>query len=685
MTSSVRYAKGVGKAKACLLEKLGIKTILDLFWHFPTHYEDRSNLTPIGKTLPGKKQVIQGQLVVVSRLIPRKNFTIIKVAVKDRTGIIYAIWYNQDYLCQVLRKGEEILISGKVQWNFGEKQILVEEFELLTHSEEDSINMGRIVPFYPLTQGLSHRMLRRIIKINLEEKSSYLEDPLPPEIKKHYFLISLREALDNIHFPENMERQALARTRLVFEEFFLLQAALATKRKEHKKEPGISFKVKSKLVDRFLHSLSFTLTLSQKKVIEEILGDMARPEPMNRLLQGDVGSGKTIVAAVALITAIADGYQAALMVPTEILAQQHHLNLKQLLHPLDISPVLLVSDLPRKERENALMGAREGKMPLIIGTHALIQEEVEFHNLGMVVIDEQHRFGVMQRLKLRKKGRSPDVLVMTATPIPRTLALTSHGDLDLSVIDELPPGRRSIITKWESEKRREEVYRFLRNKLKEGKQTYFVFPIIEESEELDLKAALSAYEHLQNEIFPSMRVELLHGRMRREEKEKIMHLFREGKIDILVSTTVIEVGIDVSNAILMVIENAERFGLAQLHQLRGRVGRGAKQSYCFLLTGKRISSEARQRMKVMCRTTNGFSIAEEDLKLRGPGDFFGTRQWGMLNLKIADLIRDARVLFLARKEAFGLVEKDPRLKKHPRIREALQVKFPHHLELAKVG
>ena len=685
MTSSVRYAKGVGKAKAYLLEKLGIKTILDLFWHFPTHYEDRSNLTPIGKTLPGKKQVIQGQLVVVSRLIPRKNFTIIKAAVKDRTGIIYAIWYNQDYLCQVLRKGEEILISGKVQWNFGEKQILVEEFELLTHSEEDFINMGRIVPFYPLTQGLSHRMLRRIIKINLEEKSSYLEDPLPPEIKKHYSLISLREALDNIHFPQNMERQTLAHTRLVFEEFFLLQAALATKRKEHKKEPGISFKIKSKLVDTFLGSLPFALTLSQKKVIEEILEDMKEPEPMNRLLQGDVGSGKTIVAAVALITAMANGYQAALMAPTEILAQQHHLNLKQLLHPLDISPVLLVSDLPRKERENALMRAREGKIPLIIGTHALIQEEVEFHNLGMVVIDEQHRFGVMQRLKLRKKGKSPDVLVMTATPIPRTLSLTSHGDLDLSVIDELPPGRRSIITKWESEKRRKEIYGFLQDKLKEGRQTYFVFPIIEESEELDLKPALSAYEHLQNEIFPSMKVELLHGRMRREEKEKIMHLFREGKIDILVSTTVIEVGIDVSNAVLMVIENAERFGLAQLHQLRGRVGRGAKQSYCFLLTGKRISSEARQRMRVMCRTTDGFAIAEEDLKLRGPGDFFGTRQWGMLNLKIADLIRDSKILFLARKEAFRLVEKDPRLEKHPRIREALQVKFPHRLELAKVG
>ena len=685
LTSSVRYAKGVGEAKARLLEKLGIRTILDLFWHFPTHYEDRSNLTPIGKTLPGKKQVIQGQVVVVSRLIPRKNFTIIKAAVKDGTGLIYAIWYNQDYLRQILRKGAEIVISGKVQWNFGEKQIQVEEFELLTGSEEDSINLKRIVPFYPLTQGLSHRMLRNIIKRNLEEKSSCFEDSLPDEIKKHYSLISLREALDNIHFPQNMAKQSRARTRLVFEEFFLLQAALAAKRKEHKKESGISFKIESRLVDRFLHSLPFTLTFSQKKVIEEVLEDMRKPEPMNRLLQGDVGSGKTIVATVALLTAIADGHQAALMAPTEILAQQHHLNLKQLLHPLGISPVLLVSDLPRKEREDALTRAKEGKIPLLIGTHALIQEEVEFDNLGMVVIDEQHRFGVMQRLKLRKKGISPDVLVMTATPIPRTLALTSHGDLDLSVIDELPPGRRSIITKWESEKRREEVYGFLDDKLKEGKQTYFVFPIIEESEELDLKAALSAYQHLQNEIFPDFRVELLHGRMRREEKEKIMHLFREGRIDILVSTTVIEVGIDVPNAVLMVIENAERFGLAQLHQLRGRVGRGAKQSYCFLLAGKRISSEAVQRMKVMCRTTDGFSIAEEDLKLRGPGDFFGTRQWGMLNLKIADLVRDGRILFLARKEAFSLIEKDPRLEKHPRLREALQVKFPHRLELAKVG
>ena len=685
LTSSVRYAKGVGEAKARLLKRLGIETILDLLWHFPTHYEDRSSITPIARVLPGEKQVIQGRLIVVSRLTPRRNFTIIKAAVKDETSVIYAIWYNQDYVRQVLKKGAEILISGKVQWNRGEKQINVEEFELLTGTKEDSINLRRIVPFYPLTQGLSHRMLRRIIKTNLEEKSSYLEDPLPEDIKKHYSLISLREALDNIHFPEDMAKEARSRQRLVFEEFFLLQSALAAKRKDQKRQPGISFKTDSKLIGRFLASLSFTLTLSQKKVIEEILADMRKPEPMNRLLQGDVGSGKTIVAAASLITAMANGYQAALMAPTEILAQQHHISFRELLHPLRITPVLLVSDLPKKERENALAGTREGKVRLIIGTHALIQEEVEFHNLGTVVIDEQHRFGVMQRLKLRRKGKSPDVLVMTATPIPRTLALTSHGDLDLSTIDELPPGRRSIITKWASEKRRNEVYRFLDDKLKEGKQTYFVFPLIEESEELDLKAALSAHQHLKNEIFPNYRVELLHGRMRREEKEKIMNLLREGKIDILVSTTVIEVGIDVPNAILMVIENAERFGLAQLHQLRGRVGRGAKQSYCFLLTGKRISSEARQRMKAMCRTTDGFLIAEEDLKFRGPGDFFGTRQWGMLNLKIADLMEDRKILLLARKEAFHLIEKDPRLENHPRIKEALKLKFPHRLELAKVG
>jgi len=386
-----------------------------------------------------------------------------------------------------------------------------------------------------------------------------------------------------------------------------------------------------------------------------------------------------------LLTAIVNNYQGALMAPTEILAQQHWLNLKELLSPLNIQLALLVSEIPQKEKKRIVEEVKKGNISLLIGTHALIQEEVEFNRLGIVVIDEQHRFGVIQRLKLRHKGKSPDVLVMTATPIPRTLALTSYGDLDISVISELPPGRKLIVTRWEKENKRNLVYQFIKDKLKEGRQVYFVYPLIEESEEVNLRPAQEMAENLQREVFIHYKVELLHGRMKKEEKEEIMHSFREKKIDILVSTTVIEVGIDVPNAVIMVIENAERFGLAQLHQLRGRVGRGVKQSYCFLLSGKNISSDAAQRMRIMCETCDGFRIAEEDLKLRGPGEFFGIRQWGMLNLKIADLIKNREVLLFARNEAFKLVEEDSSLNNHHELKKMIEGKFSLRLELSNVG
>ena len=685
LDSPVRYAKGVGEKKAQVFNRLGIKTISDLLWHFPTGYEDRSQITPIGQVLPGKKVVIEGKILAMGQRRIRKNLSLLKVAIRDGTGIIYAIWYNQDYLVQLLKKGKDIVVSGRVGWDFGELQINVEDFELLSGDEQDSLHLRRIVPFYPLTEGLSHRTLRRIIKINLEEKSPYLVDLLPEEIRRRYSFVSLEEALNNIHFPESFPRQREAQRRLTFEEFFLLQSALALRKKRYKEEKGISFKMRGGLVESFIRSLSFSLTASQRKVIDEILEDMSSSRPMNRLLQGDVGSGKTIVATIALLAAIVNGYQGALMSPTEILVQQHWINLRSLLQPLNIKPALLVSDLPFREKEKILHQIKEGKIKLVVGTHALIQEEVDFYRLGMVVIDEQHRFGVMQRLSLRSKGKCPDVLVMTATPIPRTLALTFHGDLDFSVISELPPGRKSIVTRWISENKRGQLYQVIKERLKEGRQVYIVYPLIEESKDLDLKSAQDAAEQLQREVFPDYSVQLIHGRMKRDEKDQIMHLFRSGKIDVLVSTTVIEVGIDVPNANLMVIENAERFGLAQLHQLRGRVGRGSEQSYCFLLTGRKISREAIQRMKVTCRTTDGFRIAEEDLKLRGPGEFFGTKQWGMLNFRIADLVRDHQILSLARQEAFRLIEKDPGLKKYPHLREGIEKRFSHRLALAKVG
>jgi len=524
--SPVRYARGVGERKAILLKRLGIRTILDLLWHFPARYEDRSCICPILNTRPGQKYVIQGQILAVSQFKAQRKLSIIKAAIRDKTGVIYAIWYNQEYLSRLLKRGKKIVVSGKVGWGggfrFGERQIKVEDFELLTGDEEDNLHLKRIVPFYPLTEGLSQRTLRRIVKINLDEKSSYLMDPLPEEIRRRYSFSPLKEALINIHFPESFSSLREARRRLIFEELFLLQCALALKRKKYKWERGISFQVKCGLVKQFIASLPFSLTSSQEIVMKEILEDMRLPRPMNRLLQGDVGSGKTIVAAVSLLTALVNGYQGALMAPTEILAQQHWLNLREFLRPLNIQPTLLVSDLPEREKREITKGIREGNLPLVIGTHALIQKEVNFYNLGMVVIDEQHRFGVMQRLSLRNKGRYPDVLVMTATPIPRTLALTTYGDLDLSVIDKLPPGRKSIITRWESERRRTVVYEFVRGKLKEGKQAYFVYPLIEESEEVDLKAAMDGAEQLQRDVFPHHRVQLLHGRMSREEKERVL-------------------------------------------------------------------------------------------------------------------------------------------------------------------
>ena len=684
LATPIRYVKGVGEEKSKLFNKVGINTLYDLFWHFPSYYEDRTHIIPIAQTSPGKRQVIQGKVLLIDKVKSGKSLSIFKVPVKDKSGIIYAIWYNQDYITKLLKKDQEVVLSGKIEMRFREKQILVDDFEIL-NGKEDALNLKRIVPFYPLTEGISQRVIRRIMKVNLDKNHPHFTEHLPLSIRERYSLIPFRQALINIHFPKDFSYQRRAYRRLVFDELFLLQVALALKRRDYKKEEGIKFKVENNLVRDFLDSLPFSLTSSQRKVINEILEDMASSQPMNRLLQGDVGSGKTVVALTSLLAAIGSGYQAALMAPTEILAQQHYLRMKEFLSSLNVQPFLLISELQQKEKERIKNEIKGGTVKLVIGTHALIQKEVQFHKLGIVVIDEQHRFGVMQRATLRSKGKCPDVLVMTATPIPRTLALTCYGDLDVSVIDELPPGRKSVITRWISENKRRWVYQFVSSQIKEGKQAYFVYPLIEESEEINLRAAEDMVGRLRKDIFPQFKVELLHGRMRREEKEFIMKQFSQGKIDIMVCTTVIEVGIDVPNATIMVIENAERFGMAQLHQLRGRVGRGGEQSYCFLLTGNKISEEAVKRMKVMCKTNDGFQIAEEDLKLRGPGQFFGTRQWGELDLKIANLLRDQRMLNLARREAFNLVREDPLLYNHPLLKKAIKMRFPYQWELAKVG
>ncbi len=680
----IRYAKGVGEKKSKFFNKMGINTLYDLFWHFPSYYEDRTHIISIAQASPGKRQVIQGKVLLIDKVKSGRGLSIFKVPVRDRSGTIYAIWYNQDYIAKLLKKNQEVVISGKIEIRPREKQILVDDFEILD-GKEDSLNLKRIVPFYPLTEGISQRVVRRIMKINLEKNYPHLIEHLPLSLREKYSLIPFKEALTNIHFPKDFSYQRKAYKRLVFDELFLLQTALALKRRDYKRGGGVKFKVENNLVRNFLDFLPFSLTPSQRKVINEIFKDMASSQPMNRLLQGDVGSGKTVVAIASLLAAVGSGYQAALMAPTEILAQQHYLRTNELLSSLDAQPFLLISELQQKEKEKIKNEIRDGTVKLIIGTHALIQKEVQFCKLGMVVIDEQHKFGVMQRATLRDKGVSPDVLVMTATPIPRTLALTCYGDLDVSVIDELPPGRKSVVTRWVSEGKRGWAYQFVSSQIEKGRQAYFVYPLIEESEEIDLRAAQDMLEKLRKDVFPQFKVALLHGRMRREEKELIMRQFCQGEINIMVCTTVIEVGVDVSNATIMVIENAERFGMAQLHQLRGRVGRGEEQSYCFLLAGRKISEEAVKRMKVMCRTSDGFQIAEEDLKLRGPGQFFGTRQWGELDLKIANLLRNQEMLNLARSEAFSLVREDPLLSNYPLLSKAIKRRFPYQWELAKVG
>lgn len=681
LNTPIRYGKGIGEKKAHLFEKLGIKSVYDLFWHFPNYYEDRSHIVPISRITPGKRQVIQGEVILLNQKRIRPNLSLLRVAIRDKSGILYALWYNQDWLINVLKKGKKIVVGGRVKYGRELREINVEDFEILSGDKEDALHLKRIVPIYPLTEGISQRTMRRIIKMNLKEKLPYLKDYLPSQLKAKYNLIPLKEALLNIHFPRDFPLQAKARRRLVFDEFFLLELALALKKARERREKGISFRTGGELVRKFISSLPFSLTLAQKRVIKEILTDMKSPFPMRRLLQGDVGSGKTVVAVVALLTAVENDFQAALMAPTEILAQQHYFSLKEFLKSVGITPHLLVSELASGEKKKTLEEVARGEAKLVVGTHALIQEGVKFQKLGMVVIDEQHRFGVIQRSLLPQKGISPDVLVMSATPIPRSLALTLHGDLDLSVIDELPPGRKPVITRWVGEGKRKEVYEFVKREIRKGRQVYFVYPLIEESEVLEVKAAQEMVENLRK-FFPEFRVELLHGRMKRGKKEKVMKRLREKEIDILISTTVIEVGIDIPNATLMVVENAERFGLAQIHQLRGRVGRGGEKSFCFLITGKNITEEGIKRMKVLIHTNDGFRVAEEDLKIRGPGEFFGTRQAGEFTLRIADLTKDAKVLYFARKEAFNLTQEDPSLSEYPLLKEILTSWFRGRVEIS---
>ncbi|MEW6572710.1 MAG: ATP-dependent DNA helicase RecG [Bacillota bacterium] len=678
----VQYVKGVGPQRARLLSRLGVKSVGDLLYHIPRRYEDRTVSQPVKAYKEGELATAEGEVVAVQETRARSGIKVLRAALRDRWGIFYAVWFNQPYLKNLLKTGCRLMVTGKVRHGFGPPEIQVAEFE--TVEGEDGLSTGRIVPVYPLTERLSQRVLRNVVYSILENEASELPEILPPEaLREHGFYERVR-ALTAIHFPGSIHDAEEGRRRLVFEELFLLQVALLRRRqkivsvtKRHHYAPD------GTKVLALKSCLPFTLTPSQERAWVEISQDMEKPRPMHRLLQGDVGSGKTVVAALALAKAVENGLQGALMAPTEILAEQHYVNLRSLLEPVGVGTTLLTGSLKKEERMRRLKAVAGGEAAVVIGTHALIQEEVTFQRLGLTVVDEQHRFGVRQRGLLRAKGDYPDVLVMTATPIPRTLALTLYGDLDLTVIDTLPPGRQPVKSVWLKPAELGRVYRFVRAEVGKGRQAYFVCPLIEESEQLSAQAALNLAAELV-EVFPEFKVAVLHGRLKLEEKERIMSSFRQNEIDILVSTTVIEVGVDVPNATVMVVYDADRFGLAQLHQLRGRVGRGEHPAYCILVADK-TTPEAAARLKALTTLSDGFALAEEDLRIRGPGEFFGTRQAGLPELKIANILRDHALLELASVEAKRLLDFDPDFNSGigRKIREEIRLRFDDFQDLVE--
>lgn len=658
-TKPVQYLKMIGPRRAAAMQKLGIFTVRELLYHFPRRYEDRSRLLPAGACRHGEAATIRGTVLAAQDLKPRRGLTITKLAVHDGTGTFYAVWFNQPFIKKNLCPGTNLFVTGKVDHSFGPVQVMVEEYEVADGG--DPLGAGRLVPIYPLAGQLNQRLLRAVVKSALDETGSHGTEFLPAELLRKYKLPVFEEALTSMHFPRSQEDLEAARRRFIFEELFLLQLGLAARRavvaarhKEYHCRPD------GRLTSSFIDHLSYRLTGDQVRVWGEISADMESSAPMQRLLQGDVGSGKTVISILALLKAVENGLQGTLMAPTEILAEQHYLVMKRALLPIGVEVGLLTGSTPKKEKELLLQRLAVGDLKLLVGTHALIQQEIVFQKLGLVVVDEQHRFGVRQRAALQYKGSWPDTLVMTATPIPRTLALTLYGDLDLSVISEMPPGRLPVKTYAVLPSALHKAYKMVSDQLRLGRQVYIVCPLVEESEKLDLQAATEIADQLAAGEFRNYRVRLLHGRMKALEKEEIMAAFRQGEVDVLVATTVIEVGVDVPNATMMVVLDAERFGLAQLHQLRGRVGRGGHQSYCILIANPR-TEDSKARLKAMTLTADGFALAEEDLRLRGPGEFQGTRQSGLPELKIADLLRDARVFKIARQEAIALVGSDPKL------------------------
>jgi ATP-dependent DNA helicase RecG len=680
-----QFLKGVGPRRAGLLAKLGLLTARDVLYHVPRRYEDASTVQKIGTLEPGMEATVVGRVVSKGVLPTRKGLRIFQAVVRDASGLIECSWPGQPFLDRVLRRGDVLLLSGPVRFFHG-RQLHPREYVVLSREgEEEGEHSGAVFPVYPATEGLSQRQVRKLIADNLEELLEAVvgEEVLDPELRGRAGVPALDAALRALHGPESLAEAEAGRRRLAFEELFFLQLLHALAHHEATlRRPGIVFERRDTLVRPLYESLPFRLTEAQRRVLGEIGEDMTSPRRMNRLLQGDVGAGKTVVALFAMLRAVENGYQAALMAPTEILAEQHVRTLGGLLDGLPVEVQLLTGRMGAAERRGALARIASGEAHLVVGTHALIQEAVSFHRLGLVVVDEQHRFGVRQRLALSEMGRDPDVLLMSATPIPRSLALTLYGDLDLSLLDERPPGRQPVVTGLRPERARPKVLEFVSDQVRRGRQAYLVYPLVEESEVMDLKSATEEYEYLRVEVFPALRLGLLHGQMAGEEKDAVMRRFAAGDIDVLVSTTVIEVGIDVPNASVMVVEHAERFGLSQLHQLRGRVGRGAEQSYCVLLVSHPSAAE---RLRVFTSTEDGFVIAEADMRLRGQGDLSGERQSGLPAFRFADLERDAELLTVARGEARRLVAADPSLSTVPALREALERRYGDRLRMYGTG
>ncbi|MDA2918293.1 ATP-dependent DNA helicase RecG [Desulfobacterota bacterium AH_259_B03_O07] len=707
---SIQFVKGVGPRIAKTLAKKGIITVEDSLYYFPRKYEDRRLIKKISALSPYMRETVMGTIVLSGRVRLRSR-GIYQVIISDGTGTIALIWYqfNSKYLNSTYKKGSFVILSGDItisKYN-NSLQIIhpspddVEIIEKGQDIEKDMLNFNRIVPIYPLTEGIKQRRIRRIESTVIENYRDKITDFIPNDLMKRNRVMSLGEAIKRVHFPDGSDPvvdlsdnssvyNSIPHRTISFHEFFLLELGLAIKKRDISRMPGIAFKPTGALTEKLLSRLPFELTTAQKRVISEIENDMSADIPMNRLLQGDVGSGKTIVALLSLLKAVESGYQAVLMAPTEILAEQHLSSVGNYVDKFGIQVVLLKSAQGKKEKDSHYEAIRSGEAKIIIGTHALLQEKVEFENLGFIVIDEQHRFGVVQRASLRSKGKNPDVLVMTATPIPRTLAMTVYGDLDVSILDEMPPHRRAIRTHvfYEEKGARRKAYEIVHAEVKKGRQVYVVYPLIEESERQDFKElrfATQMFEELKNNIFPEFRLGLVHGRMKSDEKDRVMKRFISHEIDILVATTVIEVGIDILNATVMLVEHAERYGLSQLHQLRGRVGRGKHQSLCILMSGSKRTDDARKRLSILKETSDGFRLAEADLVIRGPGDFIGTKQSGLPEFRFANLLRDSKILSEARREAFKIVSEDPTLEGYRGLYKEVVRRWGESLELAGVS